>query len=160
MTSPLTADGGLSLDWIDGGGVTTPAGFVAGGAYAGIKTYGPEPRLDVGILAAEGDTPLVAAGVFTQNAVTGHSVTHGRRLLAATSEVRGVVVNSGNANTATGTQGAEDCARMAALAGARIGGTADTVLVGSTGVIGRLLPMDRLASAVEAIELSREGCYD
>ena len=160
MTSPLTADGGLSLDWIDGGGVTTPAGFVAGGAYAGIKTYGPEPRLDVGILAAEGDTPLVAAGVFTQNAVTGHSVTHGRRLLAATSEVRGVVVNSGNANTATGTQGAEDCGRMAALAGARIGGTADTVLVGSTGVIGRLLPMDRLASAVEAIELSREGGYD
>ena len=160
MTSPLTADGGLSLDWIDGGGVTTPAGFVAGGAYAGIKTYGPEPRLDVGILAAEGDAPLVAAGVFTQNAVTGHSVTHGRRLLAETSEVRGVVVNSGNANTATGTQGAEDCARMAALAGARIGGTADTVLVGSTGVIGRLLPMDRLASAVEAIELSREGGYD
>ena len=88
MTSPLTADGGITFDWIDGGGVTTPAGFVAGGIYAGIKTYGPEPRLDVGIIAAEGETPLVAAGVFTKNAVTGHPVTHDRKLLASTTEVR------------------------------------------------------------------------
>ncbi|MGE3960222.1 MAG: bifunctional glutamate N-acetyltransferase/amino-acid acetyltransferase ArgJ [Dehalococcoidia bacterium] len=159
MTSPLTADGGITFDWVDGGGVTTPAGFVAGGAYAGIKTYGSEPRLDVGILAAEGDTPLLAAGVFTRNAVTGHSVTHGRQLLARTSEVRGVVCNSGNANTATGTRGAADCARMAELAGARIDGDATNVLVGSTGVIGRMLPMDQLASAVERIELSRDGGF-
>ncbi|MCA9857071.1 MAG: bifunctional ornithine acetyltransferase/N-acetylglutamate synthase, partial [Dehalococcoidia bacterium] len=159
MTSPLTADGGITFDWIDGGGVTTPAGFVAGGIYAGIKTYGSEPRLDVGIIAAEGETPLVAAGVFTKNAVTGHPVTHDRKLLASTSEVRGVVCNSGNANTATGTQGAEDCARMAELAGARIGGDAANVLVGSTGVIGRMLPMDKLAAAIEGIELSREGGY-
>ncbi len=159
MTAPLTADGGITFDWIDGGGVTTPAGFVAGGIYAGIKTYGSDPRLDVGILAAEGDAPLVAAGVFTKNAVTGHPVTHGRRLLAETSEVRGVVCNSGNANTATGTQGAEDCSRMAELAGARIGGGAASVLVGSTGVIGRMLPMDRVASAIERIELSRDGGY-
>src|SRR5690606_6515736 len=106
---------GDGFDWIDGGGVTTPAGFVAGGMYAGIKTYGPEPRLDVGILAAEGDAPLIAAGVFTRNAVTGHPVTHDRRILSATSAVRGAVCNSGNANTATGSQGAEDCTRMAAL---------------------------------------------
>ena len=159
MTSPLTADGGITFDWIDGGGVTTPAGFVAGGIYAGIKTYGSEPRLDVGIIAAEGETPLVAAGVFTKNAVTGHPVTHDRKLLASTTEVRGVVCNSGNANTATGTQGAEDCVRMAELAGARIGGDAGNVLVGSTGVIGRMLPMDKLAAAIEGIELSREGGY-
>jgi len=160
MTSPLTADSGALLDWIDGGGVTTPAGFIAGGTYAGIKTYGPEPRLDVGILAAEGETPLTAAGVFTKNAVTGHPVTHDRRLLGETSEVRGVVCNSGNANTATGTQGAEDCGRMAELAGARIDGDASNVLVGSTGVIGRMLPMDRLAKAIEEIALSRDGGYD
>ena len=160
MTSSLSADGGVTLDWIDGGGVTTPAGFVAGGTYAGIKTYGADPRLDLGILAAEGNEPLVAAGVFTRNGVTGHSVTHGRRLISAGTPVRGVVVNSGNANTATGTQGAEDCARMASLAGARIGGGVDEVLVGSTGVIGRMLPMDRVAEAIERVALSRDGGYE
>ena len=157
MTSPLTADGGILFDWIDGGSITTPAGFVAGGTYAGIKSYGSDPRLDVGILAAEGDRPLTAAGVFTRNAVTGHSVTHNRALLAESQSVRGVVCNSGNANTVTGTQGAADCARLASLAGERIGGGSRDVLVGSTGVIGRMLPMDRLAEAVERVELTRDG---
>lgn len=166
MTSFPTADGGAnhsigSGDWIDGGGVTTPAGFVAGGVYTGIKSYGSEPRLDLGILAAEGDAPLTAAGVFTRNGVTGHSVTHGRRVLAATPHVRGVVVNSGNANTVTGTQGAQDCARMAALAAARAGGASgDEMLVGSTGVIGRMLPMDRVEDGLARIALSRDGGYE
>lgn len=157
MPSPSTADSGLTFDWITGGGVTTPAGFVAGGTYAGIKTYGPEPRLDVAILAAEGAEPLTAAGVFTQNAVVGHSVTHNRQLLGGRTAVRGVVCNAGNANTVTGTQGAADCVRFAELAGERIGGGPMEVLVGSTGVIGRMLPMDRLADAVTKIELAREG---
>ncbi len=162
MTPPdpvsLPASSWIDGDWIEGGGVTTPAGFVAGGTYAGIKTYGPEPRLDVGILAAEG-APLVAAGVFTRNAVVGHSVTHDRRILSARSDVRGVVCNSGNANTVTGTQGAADCERMASLAGARFGATSDEVLVGSTGVIGRMLPMDKVEAAVAAVEMSRDGGY-
>ncbi|MDA1009909.1 MAG: bifunctional glutamate N-acetyltransferase/amino-acid acetyltransferase ArgJ [Chloroflexi bacterium] len=157
MTSDSPAGHGLAFDWIDGGGVTTPAGFVAGGTYASIKTYGPEPRLDVCILAAAGPEPLVAAGVFTQNAVVGHSVTHNRRVLAERSDVRGVVCNAGNANTATGTQGAEDCARFASITGTRIGGGSAEVLVGSTGVIGRMLPMDRLEGAVGQIELVADG---
>lgn len=158
-SASFPASSWLDGDWIEGGGVTTPAGFVAGGTYAGIKTYGPEPRLDVGILAAEGG-PLVAAGVFTRNGVVGHSVTHNRRILAARSDVRGVVCNSGNANTVTGTQGAADCERMASLAGARFGVSSDEVLVGSTGVIGRMLPMAKIEAALEAIEATREGGYD
>ncbi|MDA0815383.1 MAG: bifunctional glutamate N-acetyltransferase/amino-acid acetyltransferase ArgJ [Chloroflexi bacterium] len=157
MTSDSPAGSGLAFDWIEGGGITTPAGFVAGGTYASIKTYGPEPRLDVGILAAAGSTPLTASGVFTQNAVVGHSVTHNRRILSERSEVRGVVCNSGNANTVTGMQGAEDCARLATVAGSRIGGGEADVLVGSTGVIGRMLPMDRLEGAVRQIELTADG---
>jgi glutamate N-acetyltransferase / amino-acid N-acetyltransferase len=156
-TSSSTATSGVAFDWIDGGGVTTPAGFVAGAAYAAIKTYGPEPRFDVGILAAEGAQPLVAAGVFTRSGVTGHPIGHNRRILGARSDVRGLVCNSGNANTVTGTQGAADCARMAALAGERIGGGVDDVLVGSTGVIGRMLPMDRLADAIAQVDLTRDG---
>ncbi|MCK9486535.1 MAG: bifunctional glutamate N-acetyltransferase/amino-acid acetyltransferase ArgJ [Dehalococcoidia bacterium] len=155
----LPASTWIDGDWIEGGGITTPAGFVAGGAYAGIKTYGPEPRLDVGLLASESG-PCVAAGVFTRNAVVGHPVTHNKRILAARSDVRGVVCNSGNANTVTGAQGADDCQRMASLAGARFGASADEMLVGSTGVIGRMLPMDRVEAALETIEVSREGGTD
>lgn len=154
----LSATPSPAFDWIDGGGVTTPLGFIAGGTYAGIKTYGEEPRMDLGILGGEG--PLTAAGVFTRNAVTGHSVTHGRRVLAQTRTVRGVVINSGNANTVTGTQGAADCARMAALAAARLGGSdGDEVLVGSTGVIGRMLPMEKVERGVADVALSRDGGY-
>lgn len=155
----LPASSWIDGDWIEGGGITTPAGFVAGGVYAGIKTYGPEPRLDVGLLAAE-DGPCVAAGVFTRNAVVGHPVTHDRRILATRTDIRGVVCNSGNANTVTGTQGAADCERMAALAGARFGASGDEMLVGSTGVIGRMLPMDRIESALATVEVTREGGYD
>ncbi|MEX2031658.1 MAG: bifunctional ornithine acetyltransferase/N-acetylglutamate synthase, partial [Dehalococcoidia bacterium] len=156
MTSP---DPALpAFDWIEGGGVTTPLGFVAGGAYAGIKTYGAEPRLDLGLLAVEGDAG-VAAGVFTQNAVTGHSVTHDRRVLGARSDVRAIICNSGNANTVTGTQGAADCERMASLAATRFGVTSDQVLVGSTGVIGRMLPMPKLEAALATVEVSRDGGY-
>lgn len=147
-----------AFDWIDGGGITTPLGFVAGGVYAGIKTYGADPRLDLGILAIEGANG-VAAGVFTQNAVTGHSVTHNRTILASRTDVRAVICNSGNANTVTGTQGAVDCERMAALAGARFGVTSGEVMVGSTGVIGRMLPMAKLEAALATLEVSREGGY-
>lgn len=146
-----------AFDWIDGGGVTTPLGFLAGGTFAAIKTYGPEPRLDVGILAGEG--PLTAAGVFTRNAVTGHSVTHDKRLIASGRAVRGLVCNSGNANTVTGTQGAEDCERIASMAGARLGASSEEMLVGSTGVIGRMMPMGKMEAAIGAVELSRDGGY-
>ena len=151
-----------AFDWIDGGGVTTPLGFIAGGTYTGIKTYGPDPRRDLGILACEENEQggAVAAGVFTRNAVTGHSVTYDRDLLAESTHVRAVVCNSGNANTATGTQGAQDCARMASLTSARLSDTDSPVLVGSTGVIGRMLPMDKVEAGIAAIELTREGGYD
>jgi len=143
------------LEWIEGGHVTTPAGFVAGGAYAGIKTYGDEPRLDIGILGGTG--PLTVAGIFTRNAVTGVAVTWDKAVLAERRVVRGLVCNSGNANTVTGDQGERDCARMAALAAARLGCDAREVLVGSTGVIGRLLPMEQVEGGLAAVALTPDG---
>ncbi|MBM4411652.1 MAG: ornithine acetyltransferase, partial [Chloroflexi bacterium] len=143
------------LEWIDGGHLTTPAGFVAGGAYAGIKTYGDDPRLDIGILGGTG--PLTVAGVFTRNAVTGVAVTWDKAVLAERRVVRGLVCNSGNANTVTGDQGERDCARMAALAAARLGCDAREVLVGSTGVIGRLLPMGKVEGGLAGVALTADG---
>ena len=43
-----------TLDWLDDGGVTTPTGFSAGGIYTGVKTYGEEPRLDLGSCSPTG----------------------------------------------------------------------------------------------------------
>ena len=136
------------------GGVTAPAGFVAGGSYAGIKTYGPEPRLDVGILAA--DRPCTVAGVYTRNAVVGEPVRLTRER-AASGTARAIVANSGCSNVATGAQGVEDALRMTALAAAKLGIDAEHVLVGSTGVIGRLLPMDRIEAGIDAVEVSESG---
>ena len=136
------------------GGVTAPAGFRAGGSYAGIKTYGPEPRLDVGLLVS--DPPCTVAGVYTRNAVVGEPLRLTRER-AALGSARAIVVNSGNANTATGPQGAADAVRMAALAAAALGVEERELLVASTGVIGRPLPMDRIAAGIAAIEPSADG---
>ncbi|MDA0301366.1 MAG: bifunctional ornithine acetyltransferase/N-acetylglutamate synthase, partial [Chloroflexi bacterium] len=153
MTSSDTQP--AASEWIEGGGVTTPGGFTAGGTYANIKTYGEDPRMDVGILAATG--PCTVAGVFTRNAVVGEPVNWDRRVLAAGRPMRGLVVNSGNANTVTGDQGTRDCARMAELAAEVLGVTTDEVLVASTGVIGRQMPMDRMERGIRAVTLSPEG---
>src|SRR5690606_19305747 len=126
-----TAPGSVALVWIEGGGVTTPAGFLAGGVHAGIKLYGAEPLLDISLLAAEG--PCTVAGIFTRNAVIGEPVAWNRRVLAERRVVRALVCNSGNANTVTGEQGRRDCEQMAALAAERLGVAPGEVLVASTG---------------------------
>jgi glutamate N-acetyltransferase / amino-acid N-acetyltransferase len=118
-------------------------GFRFAGVAAGIKT---DDHLDVGLIAAEG--PVSAAAVFTRNKVAAAPVELSRGILARTrGRIRGVVVNSGNANACTGPSGMRDARQMAALAREVCGGHA---LVASTGVIGRPLAMDRLASGIAA----------
>jgi glutamate N-acetyltransferase/amino-acid N-acetyltransferase len=136
------------FEWIAGGSVTSPAGFIAGASYAGIKTYGPEPRLDVAILASE--RPCVVAGVFTRNRVVGAPVTLCRERIAQR-RGRAVVVNSGCSNVAMGARGMADARRMAELAGSKLGITGQDVLMASTGVIGRPLPMDKIERGIAEI---------
>jgi glutamate N-acetyltransferase/amino-acid N-acetyltransferase len=138
------------MEWLEDGGVTSPDGFVAGAAYAGIKTYGAEPRLDVALLASQ--APCAAAGIFTQNRVCGAPVVVCKERIARGGG-RAIVVNSGCSNVATGERGLADARRMAAIAGQRAGIPADGVLVASTGVIGRPLPMDRIEGAIGALQL-------
>ncbi len=138
------------------GGVTAPAGFRAGASYAGIRGYGPEPRYDVGLLVSE--TPCVAAGLFTTNAVVGNALAWTRERVRGEDQarVRAVVANSGNANTWTGEQGPRDARRMAELAAARLCLAPSEVLVGSTGVIGRPLPMELVEHGIAAIDLGAD----
>src|SRR5438552_15167607 len=99
-----------ALEWVENGGVTSPLGFVAGAARAGIKTYGPEPRLDLGLLASEHRASV--ACIFTQNRVCGAPVVLCKERLAS-GVGRAVIVNSGCSNVATGERGVADARRMA-----------------------------------------------
>jgi glutamate N-acetyltransferase/amino-acid N-acetyltransferase len=136
------------FEWIAGGSVTSAAGFIAGASYAGIKTYGPEPRLDVALLAS--DQACTTAGVFTRNRVVGAPVTLCRERIGQR-RGRAIVVNSGCSNVAMGARGMADARRMADLAGSKLGISGQDVLMASTGVIGRPLPMDKLERGIAEI---------
>lgn len=126
--------------------VPPPNGFRASGVACGIK--GDAGRLDLALFVS--DVPCTAAGVFTTNRVCGAPVKVSReRLPRATA--RGVIVNSGNSNAATGQRGLEDARWMTAEAARLIGCPAEDVLVCSTGVIGRFLPTDKLAAGIPQV---------
>ena len=145
----------MSHTWIEDGGVTTPLGFEAGGTYAGIKKFGDaKDRKDVGLLVAR--KPCVATGMFTTNRVCGAPVTVSREHLAGRS-ARAIVVNSGCSNVAMGERGIEDARAMARAAAEHLGIEPQEVLVASTGVIARPLPLDRVRQGIQAITPTREG---
>ena len=127
-------------------GVTSPQGFRAGAAAVGVKKFSEKP--DVAVLAC--DVEAAAAAVFTQNKVCAAPVTVSRENLAkAAGRIRGVVANSGNANACTGRQGMADARAMAFAAAAELACPAKQFLVASTGVIGRLMPMDKVFAGVK-----------
>jgi len=145
---------GISI--VEGGSATTPAGFIAGAVYAGIKTSG-DGKLDLGILAS--DRPAAAAAMFTKNAVKGDAVVVSQEHVR-NGRARAVIVNAGVSNVANGPQGRLDAEEMCALAAAKLGIEAREVLVGSTGVIGKPLPMRRIRDGVPAIRLRPDGGHD
>src|SRR3954469_24809068 len=120
----------------------SPLGFRAAGVYAGIKSkHAP----DIGLLVCE--TPATAAAVFTTNKVFAAPVKVGREHVAG-GTLRGVVVNAGNANACTGKQGERDARRMCQLAAEAFGGEAREVLPSSTGIIGHLMPMEKVEAGI------------
>ncbi len=122
-----------------------PDGFSVAGVSCGIKE--DTSKLDLTLIAS--DRPAVAAGVYTQNRVVSPTVVFNRAKTPC-EDFRAVVINSGNANACTGERGERDVAQMAQLAAAAIDASADTALVLSTGVIGVYLPMDNVASGIQA----------
>ncbi len=136
--------------------VTDVPGWRAGATFAGIKTYGVG-KLDLGILSS--DNPCVVAATFTKNRFRSAAVEVNVEHLV-NGKARALIVNSGCANSSTGARGMDDGRRMAALAGARLGIPADEVLVGSTGVIGVFLPMDKIEAGIAAIDVSPDSGMD
>lgn len=138
---------------VPGGHVTSPRGFLAGAVYAGIKTYG-EDKLDLALLYSR--APCAAAAVFTTNAVKGAPLLITQDHLRS-APPRALVVNAGVANVATGREGLADAEEMCRLAAAKLQLAPDEVLVASTGVIGKRLPMDRIRRGIADVELSEDG---
>ena len=126
------------------GGVVSAKGFRAAGVAAEIKYKG---RNDVALIVA--DYPCTAAAVFTTNKVAAAPVVYDREIIKG-GIIQAILANSGCANACTGEAGLKD-AELSALASAgELGISPDLVLVASTGVIGRRLPMDRLLSGMKA----------
>jgi glutamate N-acetyltransferase/amino-acid N-acetyltransferase len=122
----------------------SPKGFRAAGVKAGIKASG---KTDVGLLVC--DSEASAAAVFTQNRVVAAPVVLGRGHIAG-GKLRAVVVNSGNANACTGRRGMADAVSMCATAGTLLGCEPAMVLPSSTGIIGHLLPMEKVIAGITA----------
>lgn len=128
------------------GGVCAAKGFLATGLNAGIKN---NVKKDMALVFSE--TPCVKAGTFTTNKVQAAPVKWDKKVVFEAESAQAIVVNSGIANACTGEEGYENCRRMAAAAAGELGIAEDGVLVASTGVIGKQLPMDVIVRGIAAL---------
>ncbi len=136
------------------GGVTAPRGWRAGTAACGIKeaTNGEDPVLgstdrdDLAVVFS--DSPCDVGGVFTQNKVKSASVVIDQLHLKR-NRIQGFVVSSGNANACTGGQGFRDALQMAKLTADQLDLDPDQIIVATTGVIGRYLPMAQIRAGIK-----------
>ena len=128
------------------GGVTAAKGFEAAAAAAGIKY---KDRTDMALIYSE--KPCKVAGTFTTNVVKAAPVKWDRNVVDSGAKSQAVIVNSGIANACTGEEGMRYCEETAKEAAKALGVDADGVLVGSTGVIGMQLPMDRVKEGIRKL---------
>jgi glutamate N-acetyltransferase/amino-acid N-acetyltransferase len=125
--------------------IRLPIGYRAAGVYSGVKRS--DAKLDLSLIVS--DRPAVAAGVYTKNLVCAAPVKIDRERTPSDS-IRVVAINSGVANACTGDQGDADARQMAAWAAEACGAKAEQALVMSTGVIGSMLPMEKIQAGIKA----------
>lgn len=127
----------MEINWIDNGSPTSPAGYKATGITAGLKRTG---KPDLALLVS--DIPATVAGTFTSCLFAAAPVQVSAEIVKRGTKVRGVVVNSGNANACTGEAGLDSAKRMCAETAKLLGCDAAEILVSSTGRIGVQMPLD------------------
>lgn len=125
------------------GGVTAPKGFYAAAAAAEIKYRG---RTDMALIYSK--KPCKTAGAFTTNVVKAAPVKWDRAVVESGVKSQAVIVNSGIANACTGEEGMGYCKETAEYAAQVLGIDSTGVLIGSTGVIGKQLPMERIKNGI------------
>ena len=134
------------------GGVTAAKGFEAAAAAAGIKY---QDRADMALIYSE--KPCKVAGTFTTNLVKAAPVKWDRSVVDSGIRSQAVIVNSGIANACTGEEGMNYCAETAKEAVKVLGVDEKGVLIGSTGVIGKQLPMDRVKEGIHKLAEAKKA---
>ncbi len=128
------------------GGITAAKGFEAASAAAGIKY---QNRTDMALIYSQ--VPCEVAGTFTTNVVKAAPVKWDHKVVYSGAKAQAVVVNSGIANACTGKEGMGYCKQTADAAGEILGVDPEGVLVGSTGVIGMQIPIDRIVDGIKLL---------
>lgn len=137
-TKGLTAEDGCT------GGVTSPKGFMAAGAHIGVK----RKRKDLSLVWS--DVPAHVAAAFTTNVMRAAPILWNEKVVAGGKSVRGIVVNSGNANACTGELGMINAEAMAATYADCMGVSKEEIIIASTGVIGVQLPIQLIKQGIES----------
>lgn len=127
------------------GNIASPLGFSADGLHAGFK----KRKLDFGWIVSE--KPASVAGVYTTNKVIAAPLILTKQSVQKAQQMQAIVVNSGIANSCTGVQGMDDAIEMQKLTADKLGIAPELVGVASTGIIGELMPMDKLKYGLERI---------
>ncbi|WP_077623611.1 bifunctional ornithine acetyltransferase/N-acetylglutamate synthase [Sediminibacillus massiliensis] len=127
------------------GHVTTPAGFSAGGVHCGIR----KRKLDLGWVRSE--IPATTAGVYTTNTFQAAPLKVTQESISKENKIQALIVNSGVANACTGEQGLADAYQMRRLAAQAMDVSEDHTAVASTGLIGELLPMEKIEWGIQQI---------
>lgn len=128
-----------------------PLGFKAGGIHCGIK----KSKKDLALIVSE--LPATAAAVFTLNKVQAAPVLISKLALSESEIHRAIIVNSGNANACTGDNGYDDAIKMIHETAKTLDIDANEVFVASTGVIGELLPIEKIISGIQTIPSELNG---
>lgn len=130
------------------GGVVAAEGFKAAGLEVGIKENTPGKK-DMAMIYS--DVPCKVAGTFTTNIVKAAPVKYDMDIVENSPYVQAVVVNSGVANACTGKEGMDSCKILSKAAGKALNIPDNAVLIGSTGVIGRKLPTEKMTAGIEGL---------
>ena len=132
---------------VENGSVTSPKGYSATGIIANLRK---KDRLDLGIIIS--DVPASCAAVYTLNAFQAAPLKITKDSIAHEGKIQAVICNSGNANACTGEQGEKDAFQIRQEVAAKFALNEHHVAVASTGVIGELLPMDKISAGISQLE--------
>ena len=144
------------FQFIENGSITSVTGIKAAGLNCGIK----KQKKDLALIVSE--VPCNAAGTFTLNKVVAAPLVISKNIIKQQNKIKAILVNSGNANACTGTIGFENALDLQSFCAKKLSLYSSEVIVSSTGVIGKQLPMEQIKSGINKItnNLSRDGGLD
>lgn len=145
MSHSILKDVGKKISYVENGSIVSPKGFQAAGIHAGFR-YKDK---DLGVILSL--VPATTAAVYTMNQIQAAPITMMKRHLAKSEVLQAFIVNSGNANACTGSQGLLDAERTCQLVADKFNFPVENIGIASTGVIGENLPMELFPEGIEKL---------